>query len=136
MTLQEFLSETQAEVRAQMSDGSPFAELVFAEVVMQHLADVGMTFDKIASDHSGVDRLDLFRHLQAPLDGRHVGGFLVDDAEAVVGQVAPPVDAGQARRRHVDLDQRGIFGRLRVNRRQTDDQGKEENQRTQHGNPA
>ena len=45
MTLQEFLAETQAEVRAQMSDGSPFAELVFSEVVMQHLSDVGMTFE-------------------------------------------------------------------------------------------
>lgn len=47
MTLFDFLLETQAEVRAQMSDGSPYAELVFAEVVMQHLADVGMTFDPV-----------------------------------------------------------------------------------------
>lgn len=47
MTLSDFLIETQAEVRAQMSDGSPYAELVFAEVVMQHLADVGMTFDPV-----------------------------------------------------------------------------------------
>lgn len=47
MTLQEFLSETQVEVRAQMSDGSPFAELVFSEVVMQHLSDAGMTFEPV-----------------------------------------------------------------------------------------
>ena len=47
MTLSDFLLETQAEVRAQMSDGSPYAELVFVEVVMQHLADVGMTFDPV-----------------------------------------------------------------------------------------
>lgn len=47
MTLQEFLAETQAEVRAQMSDGSPFAELVFSEVVMQHLSDAGMTFEPV-----------------------------------------------------------------------------------------
>jgi len=38
MDLSEFLLETQIEVRAQMSDGSPFAEMVFSEVVMQHMA--------------------------------------------------------------------------------------------------
>ena len=47
MTLLDFLLETQAEVRAQMSEGSLFAELVFAEVVMQHLAEVGMTFEPV-----------------------------------------------------------------------------------------
>ena len=47
MTLSDFLIETQAEVRAQMSDGSLYAELVFAEMVMQHLADVGMTFEPV-----------------------------------------------------------------------------------------
>ncbi|MBB3231369.1 AIPR family protein [Halomonas stenophila] len=45
MTLEEFLEETRAEVAAQMSEGSPFAELVFSEVVMEHLAEAGMTFE-------------------------------------------------------------------------------------------
>ena len=47
MELSEFLLETQAEVRAQMSDGSPFAEIVFSEVVMQHMAEIGMTFEPV-----------------------------------------------------------------------------------------
>ena len=33
MTLDDFLAETRAEITAQMSEGSPFAELVFCEVV-------------------------------------------------------------------------------------------------------
>lgn len=45
MTLEEFLEETRAEVSAQMSGGSPFAELVFSEVVMEHLTEAGMTFE-------------------------------------------------------------------------------------------
>ncbi|HEK1770003.1 TPA: AIPR family protein [Pseudomonas putida] len=47
MTLEEFFIETRAEVLAQMSDGSPFAELEFCEVVMQHLAEAGMTFEPV-----------------------------------------------------------------------------------------
>ncbi|WPK00095.1 AIPR family protein [Pseudomonas putida] len=47
MTLEEFFDETRAEVLAQMSDGSPFAELEFCEVVMQHLAEAGMTFEPV-----------------------------------------------------------------------------------------
>lgn len=43
MELLDFLRDTQAEVRAQMSDGAPYAEIVFTEVVMQHLAEIGMT---------------------------------------------------------------------------------------------
>lgn len=52
MELIEFLAETQAEIRSELGerlssggDQSPYAESVFAEVVMQHLAEVGMTFD-------------------------------------------------------------------------------------------
>lgn len=51
MPLDEFLRETQAEVRAQMKDGPPFAELVFSEVVMQHLAEIGMTFEPVVVCH-------------------------------------------------------------------------------------
>ena len=43
MDLKDFLRETQAEVRTQMKDGSPFAELIFSEIVMQHMSDIGMT---------------------------------------------------------------------------------------------
>ncbi|WP_313952518.1 AIPR family protein [Accumulibacter sp.] len=43
--LLDFLRETQAEVRAQMSEGAPYAEMVFSEVVMQHMAEIGMTFE-------------------------------------------------------------------------------------------
>ena len=53
MELGDFLRETQAEVRAQMSDGSPFAELVFSEVVMQHMAEIGMTFEPVVCHYKG-----------------------------------------------------------------------------------
>lgn len=45
MDLQDFLRETQTQVRTQMSDGVPFAELAFSEIVMEHMADIGMTFE-------------------------------------------------------------------------------------------
>lgn len=53
MTLDEFLEETRAEIAAQMNEGSPFAELVFCEVVMQHLVDVGMTFEPVICHFQG-----------------------------------------------------------------------------------
>jgi hypothetical protein len=53
MDLQEFLSETQADVRARMLDGSPFAELAFSEIVMQHMADIGMTFEPAGCHFQG-----------------------------------------------------------------------------------
>jgi len=53
MDLQEFLQQTQAEVRAEVGErlGAqgkeyPYGESVFAEVVMQHMEDVGMTFEQ------------------------------------------------------------------------------------------
>lgn len=52
MKLEEFLVQTRAEVLEAISDrmadpgaAYPFAEVVFAEVVMDHMASVGMTFD-------------------------------------------------------------------------------------------
>jgi len=45
MELVDFLHQTQADVRAEMSDGSLYAELAFTEIVMQHMAEIGMTFD-------------------------------------------------------------------------------------------
>ncbi len=55
MELIEFLKQTQAEVQAEIGermseDGGayPYPETVFAEVVMQHMAEVGMTFEPVA----------------------------------------------------------------------------------------
>ena len=53
MDLNDFLRETQAEVRAQMSDGSPFAEIVFSEIVMAHMAEIGMTFEPVSCHFQG-----------------------------------------------------------------------------------
>ncbi|SEQ44740.1 AIPR protein [Ectothiorhodospira magna] len=85
MTLEDFFAETRAEIAAQMSDGSPFAELVFCEVVMQHLVDAGMTFEPVICHFQGkignanlrlsgyaiseeCDQLDLFVSLYEGVD--------------------------------------------------------------------
>jgi len=85
MDLSEFLLETQSEVRAQMNDGSPFAEMVFSEVVMQHMAEIGMTFEPVVCHFNGkignailrlsgyamsdeADQLDLFVSLYEGVD--------------------------------------------------------------------
>ncbi|XLZ69057.1 AIPR family protein [Massilia sp. SR12] len=83
--LAEFLRETQADVRAQMSEGAPYAELVFSEVVMHHMAEVGMTFEPVVCHFPGkvgnailrlsgyamsedADQLDLFVSLYKGVD--------------------------------------------------------------------
>lgn len=50
MTLEEFLYQTQAEVKAEINDrlisneeAYPYPESVFSEIVMQHMSDIGMT---------------------------------------------------------------------------------------------
>jgi hypothetical protein len=53
MTLQEFLHEMLAQVRAQMIDSSPFEETVFSEIVMKHMSDVGMTFEPVSCYYKG-----------------------------------------------------------------------------------
>lgn len=53
MTLDDFFTETRGEIATLMSDGAPFAELVFSEVVMQHLVDAGMTFDPVICHFQG-----------------------------------------------------------------------------------
>ncbi|MFZ2208308.1 MAG: AIPR family protein [Porticoccaceae bacterium] len=85
MDLTDFLRDTQAEVRAQMGEGSPFAELVFSEIVMQHMADIGMTFEPVVCHFQGrvgnanlrlsgyavseeADQLDLFVSLYDGVD--------------------------------------------------------------------
>ncbi len=52
MELSDFLLQTQGDVQAAISErlsasgeSYPYPELVFAEIVMQHMADVGMTFE-------------------------------------------------------------------------------------------
>lgn len=45
MELIDFLRQTQADVREQVIDGSMNAELAFTEIVMQHMAEIGMTPD-------------------------------------------------------------------------------------------
>lgn len=83
--LVDFLGETQAEVRTGMSDGSPYAEMVFSELVMQHMAEVGMTFEPVVCHYQGkvgnanlrlsgyamsddADQLDLFVSLYGGVD--------------------------------------------------------------------
>ncbi|TVR63373.1 MAG: abortive phage infection protein [Candidatus Competibacteraceae bacterium] len=54
MELIDFLRQTQAEVRERINNpdsASPYEELVFTEIVMQHMADIGMTFDEPAICH-------------------------------------------------------------------------------------
>lgn len=53
MELPDFLRETQAEVRTQTSEGGPYAEIAFTDVVMQHMADVGMTFEPVVCHYRG-----------------------------------------------------------------------------------
>jgi hypothetical protein len=81
----EFLRDTQAEVRSAMSGGAPYAEIVFSEIVMQHMADIGMTSEPVACHFQGKmgnanlrlsgyamsddsDQLDLFVSLYDGLD--------------------------------------------------------------------
>lgn len=54
MELEAFLQQTQAEVRSEIGgrlnlgeDGYPYPELVFAEIVMQHMAEIGMSFEPV-----------------------------------------------------------------------------------------
>ncbi|WP_075322235.1 AIPR family protein [Acidithiobacillus albertensis] len=83
--LGDFLRETQAEVREQTGEGSPFEALTFSEVVMQHMAEIGMTFEPVVCHFQGkignanlrlsgyamsdeADQLDLFVSLYEGVD--------------------------------------------------------------------
>lgn len=61
MELEEFLHQTQAEVRGETD--LPYPELVFAEVVMQHMADVGMTYAPVVCHylHTGKGNIGTLR---------------------------------------------------------------------------
>jgi hypothetical protein len=85
MNLPEFLRETQASVRSQMRDGALYEELVFSGIVMDHMSDIGMTFEPVECHFEGKvgnanlrlsgyslsdesDQLDLFVSLYANVD--------------------------------------------------------------------
>jgi hypothetical protein len=53
MDLQEFLHETQSAVRSQMRDGALYEELVFAGIVMDHMSEIGMTFEPVECHYEG-----------------------------------------------------------------------------------
>lgn len=53
MELLEFLRETQTEVRAQMGEGAPFEEIAFSEIVMAHMAEIGMTHEPSSCHFQG-----------------------------------------------------------------------------------
>ncbi len=85
MNLPEFLRETQAAVRSQMRDGALYEELVFSGIVMDHMSEIGMTFEPVECHYEGKvgnanlrlsgwslsdegDQLDLFVSLYANVD--------------------------------------------------------------------
>lgn len=53
MDLPEFLRETQAAVRSQMREGALYEELVFAGIVMEHMSEIGMTFEPVECHFEG-----------------------------------------------------------------------------------
>lgn len=85
MNLTDFLRETQASVRSQMRDGALYEELVFSGIVMDHMSEIGMTFEPVECHFEGkfasanlrlsgyaisedLDQLDLFVSLYAGVD--------------------------------------------------------------------
>lgn len=53
MDLPEFLHETQAAVRSHMREGALYEELVFAGIVMDHMSEIGMTFEPVECHFEG-----------------------------------------------------------------------------------
>lgn len=53
MELSDFLRETQAEVQSQMVEGSLYPEMIFSEIVMQHMSEIGMTFEPVVCHFKG-----------------------------------------------------------------------------------
>ena len=53
MNLPEFLRETQAAVRSQMREGALYEELVFSGIVMDHMSEIGMTFEPVECHYEG-----------------------------------------------------------------------------------
>lgn len=61
MELSEFLREIQASVRAQMQEGALYEELVYANIVMDHMAEIGMTFEPVECHFEGTVRNSILR---------------------------------------------------------------------------
>lgn len=62
MTLEDFLKQIQTDIRERMADGDapPYSEMVFAELVMDHMAEIGMTSDPVVCHYAArVDRAEL-----------------------------------------------------------------------------
>ena len=62
MTLEDFLLQIQAEIRDRMAAGDthPYTEMVFADRVTEHLAEIGMTSDPVTCHYAAkVDRAEL-----------------------------------------------------------------------------
>jgi hypothetical protein len=62
MRLEDFLMQLQADIRERMVDGDapPYSEMVFAELVMDHMAEIGMTSDPVVCHYAArVDRAEL-----------------------------------------------------------------------------
>ncbi len=88
MELIDFFRQTQADVRERTNSpdgGTPYEEQAFTEIVMQHMAEIGMTFEPVICPHAGrlrnavirlsgyalseeTDQLDLFISLYAGTD--------------------------------------------------------------------
>ena len=47
MELSEFLRETQQDIQNQIGDGLLYPEMVFSELVMEHMSEIGMTFEPV-----------------------------------------------------------------------------------------
>lgn len=62
MTLEDFLTQLQADIRERIESGDapPYTEMVFAEYVMNHMAEIGMTSDPVTCHYAArVDRAEL-----------------------------------------------------------------------------
>ena len=85
LSLPDFLRETQTAVRSQMREGALYEELVFAGIVMDHMSEIGMTFEPVECHFEGKvgnanlrlsgysvsddsDQLDFFVSLYAGVD--------------------------------------------------------------------
>ncbi len=61
MDLAEFLRETQSAVKAQIREGALYEELVFCGVVMDHMSEIGMTFEPVECHYEAKIRNAIFR---------------------------------------------------------------------------
>lgn len=53
MELIDFLRETRSAVRSQINDGGLFEELIYASIVTDHMAEIGMTYEPVECHYEG-----------------------------------------------------------------------------------